>query len=81
MKKTEDTMKSFYDMITLSYEPNLNQDYVFQHFYRKKGINNYFIKEFMFSLAITIITVLIYYDYIVTFKGFDFTIERSAYDI
>ena len=35
----------------------------------------------MFSLAITIITVLIYYDYIVTFKGFDFTIERSTYNI
>ena len=42
--------------------------------------NYYFVKEFFFSLVLTLIMILIFYDYIVMFKGIDYAQPPQVVD-
>ena len=66
-KKTGKREK-FFLLITNFFEVNFNQDYTFQYRYRTKSISFFFIKEFLFALALLILFQYINYDYLNLFK-------------
>lgn len=56
-------------MITIDFEYKTQVDYTFQHRYRSKSINMYFIKEMIFGLITTGISIMIYFNYLKSFVG------------
>jgi hypothetical protein len=59
----------FMKMITIDFEYKTQVDYTFQHRYRSKSINMYFIKEMIFGLITTGISIMIYFNYLKSFVG------------
>jgi hypothetical protein len=58
-------------MVTIDFDYNTDVDYPFQHKYRSKAINFYYMKEMIFGLCICFITLAIYFDYVDRFRGKD----------
>jgi len=62
-------------MITIDFEYKLDVDYSFQHRYRSKAINFYFMKEMLFGLTTCMVILVIYFDYLDRFRGNDIYME------
>jgi hypothetical protein len=68
-KASEDS--TFTEIVTKEFEYNLNVDYSFQHRYRTRSIESYFLKELFCGFIICIMTLAIYFDYMKLFKSND----------
>lgn len=68
-KIAEGSNVAFMDMITIDFKYKIDVDYTFQHRYRSKSINMYFIKEMIFGFITTATSCMIYYSYLTSFAA------------
>lgn len=69
--KIADKFSVFERIVAIDFRHNLDVDYSFQHRYRVKSIQTYFLKEVVFGFIICIVSVMIYFDYLKFFRGRD----------
>mmetsp|Transcript_13249 Transcript_13249/g.20706 ORF Transcript_13249/g.20706 Transcript_13249/m.20706 type:complete len:251 (+) Transcript_13249:1675-2427(+) len=71
----------FLKMITIDFKYNLDVDYTFQHRYRSKAINFYFLKEILFGFMTCIFTLFVYFEFLDQFRGRDtyFSTEETVF--
>ena len=62
---------SLTDLVMKGFDYNLEVDYSFQHRYRTKSIESYFMKEMFCAFIICILSVVIWFDYLNSFKSND----------
>lgn len=67
----DDGKNKFMSMITIDFAYKVDVDYTFQHRYRSKAINFYFLKEMFFGLLTCLFMLYIYFDYLDRFRGED----------
>lgn len=73
------TEPDFHKIITLDYGGiNTEVDYTFQHKYRSRSINMFFLKDFFFALIVCLITYLIFDDYLNKFRGKDVYFQQMS---